>query len=249
MEKFDLHDNQGSDAVALSLKNALSNTNTMKTLVLCNMGSRGTIARTIRQLLQSPTCMLESLDLSNNKFNCGELESLIYALAIYYRRLRELNLSGSSHITPVVWWALIRLIQSPTCMLESLKLGQTRCNDGILDSLTNALSNNSRLTELDLRSMVGNVTANGWQTFVPILRNPNISLEKLDLSDNGIRGHVMDSLADALANNSRLKGLFVFRGYNVHNIIDNPGAFFSRILCNTSSIMNTYNSNHTLEEL
>ncbi len=43
--------------------------------------------------------------------------------------------------------------------------------------------------------------------------------------------------------------MIVFRGYNVHDIIDSCVAFFSHILCNTSSIMNTYNSNHTLTKL
>jgi hypothetical protein len=64
-------------------------------------------------------------------------------------------------------------------MLDSLKIGQTRCNDGYLDSLMNALFNNSRLTgELDLHSLVGNGTAIGRKTCVAILlRNPNISLE------------------------------------------------------------------------
>ncbi len=78
VEKSDLNDNCGGRTLALSLKNALSNTNTTKTLVLCNMGDSGTIETTICQLLLSPTCMLESLDLSSNEFNHRELESLVY---------------------------------------------------------------------------------------------------------------------------------------------------------------------------
>jgi hypothetical protein len=150
---------------------------------------------------------LESLDLSSNEFNHRELESLMYVFANYHR-LRELNLtdSNNSHITPAVWRILVQLMQSPTSMLESLKMGQTRCNDGYLDSLMNALFNNSRLTELDLHSLVGNVTAIGRQTCVAILlRNPNISLEYFNLSDNGICCCVRVLLADALANNIRLK--------------------------------------------
>ena len=43
--------------------------------------------------------------------------------------------------------------------------------------------------------------------------------------------------------------MIVFRGYNDHDIIDSCVAFFSHILCNTSGIMNTYNSNHALTKL
>jgi Ran GTPase-activating protein (RanGAP) involved in mRNA processing and transport len=50
VEKSDLCDNCGGRTVSLSFKNALKNTNTMKTLILCNMGDSGTIATTICQL-------------------------------------------------------------------------------------------------------------------------------------------------------------------------------------------------------
>mmetsp|Transcript_26263 Transcript_26263/g.56391 ORF Transcript_26263/g.56391 Transcript_26263/m.56391 type:complete len:140 (-) Transcript_26263:1130-1549(-) len=66
LEKLSLKRNSINDAAALSL-NALSNNNTLKTLNL-GMNYDITIAgwRALFEILQSPTCMLEDLDLSNN---------------------------------------------------------------------------------------------------------------------------------------------------------------------------------------
>jgi hypothetical protein len=63
----------------------------------------------------------------------------------------------------------------------------------------------------------------------------------------------MVPLADVLANNEKLKALTI--GYRTdmlfrpHVTSNDSGAAFSRMLCNTSSILGTYNSNHTLEKL
>ena len=105
---------------------------------------------------------------------------------------------------------------------------------------------------LDLSACDG-VTPDGWDVLVDVLHNTDSALELIDLSNNIIDNQVMVSFADALANNNTLKGLMFGcyvhgRGPQVVTSIDNEAAF-TRSLCNTSSIVNTYNSNHTLENL
>ena len=70
-------------------------------------------------------------------------------------------------------------------MLEKLNLSGNGINDEVSAALSIALTNNSRLRELDLSRNLY-VTATGWVGFSVVLRNPNTALEKMDLSDNQI---------------------------------------------------------------
>ena len=87
--------------------------------------------------------------------------------------------------------------------------------------------------------------------FSNVLRNPNSALEMLDLGM-----HPMDdqtiisfSFADALSNNSRLKHLLMnLWRFNTFVTSIGYGALV-HLLCNKSSIMDTFLSNHILEEI
>ena len=143
--------------------------------------------------------------------------------------LETLDLGWSIH-----WLAFLQPLQDPSCRLKKLILNCCAITDEVATALRNALTNNSRLRELGLVSN-RDVTATGWVGFSTVLRNPNSSLEKLDLRGNRINDHVMTSFADALANNNMLREL----GY----------ASFSNIFCNNASILSTFHSNHSLEKL
>ena len=80
------------------------------------------------------------------------------------------------------------------------------------------------------------------------LRNPNSKLEVLDLENDPINNHVIIPFADALSNNWRLQKLVITS--EMSNIT--PDGFLSftyTLLCNNSSILSTYLSNHSLEML
>jgi hypothetical protein len=71
---------------------------------------------------------------------------------------------------------------------------------------------------------------------------------------DAINDEVMHSFADALANNNKLRELNVGDITDVddiayNNITLDGYAAMTNILCNTSSILNTFNSNHTLVAL
>ena len=202
-----------------------------------------TILRTIEN------CRLEKLHLSNGNINEGATLSLSRMLLCHGATLKTLNLRNSiNNLSIVGWQALFQLLQDPSYRLEKLDLS---CNSNITDkvaaALSNALANNSRLRELDLSYNVG-VTPMGWEAFSTVLCNPNTALEKVDIVVNDITDHVMIMFADALATNIRLRELHLLFGL-ISEISQEDYAAFTHILCNNSSIANTYCSNHTLGRL
>jgi hypothetical protein len=72
-------------------------------------------------------------------------------------------------------------------------------------------------------------------------------LEKLDLRANSVNDHVMVSFADAMANNSKLTECIFHR--DICHVTSIGYVAFTHILCNNSSILSTYHSNHTLGKL
>ena len=113
--------------------------------------------------------------------------------------------------------------------------------------LPNALVNNNRLRDLDIRNNT-DVTDQGWIILAnAILRNPNSALERLDISGSHINSRITIAFADALMNNSRLKELYLGQSGSRMNSDGNEA--FTHLLCNTSSIIETFQSNHTLTTL
>jgi hypothetical protein len=115
-------------------------------------------------------------------------------------------------------------------------------NDRAVISFTGALVANNTLRVLDLSDNFA-VTPAGCETFSTVLRNPISALEYLYLNTNSINDHALVSFIDALNNNKTLRrfeisgnGDITVAGYEA----------FPNLLCNTSSIMDTYHSNHTL---
>jgi hypothetical protein len=110
------------------------------------------------------------------------------------------------------------------------------------------LSTTAWLRELTLQRN-HNVTASGWVALSIVLRKPTLVLEKLDLSCNHINNNVMVSYADTFSNNRKLRELILDLDTNSNSIFVEGYTAFTHILCNTSSIMSTYHSNHSLEKL
>jgi hypothetical protein len=142
----------------------------------------------------------------------------------------------------------IPLLQDPYAILE--ELGQVNDDAPItneeLEALTVVLETNSSLKTLML-SATNSITTEGWVTFSAVLRNQNSKLEILVLYDSHMDDTVMNSFADALTINRNLQQL---RVGNCDSVTVNGGyAALTRTLCNKSSILSTYHSNHTLNML
>ncbi|EJK55167.1 hypothetical protein THAOC_25128, partial [Thalassiosira oceanica] len=85
----------------------------------------------------------------------------------------------------------------------------------------------------------------GTQVIAASLANPECSLESLNLRGCNIEDEGAATLAGGLRNNQRLTRMSLQN----NNITKRGWNAFSPILCDTSSINATYNSNHTLQDL
>ena len=94
-----------------------------------------------------------------------------------------------------------------------------------------------------ISGLIGNA---GCEALATLLEDPNCNLNKLYVSGNPINIRGAISIANSLANNTKLQFL------SLHiSPIDRRSAegVFCRLLCNTSSINETYSSNHVLERV
>jgi hypothetical protein len=195
------------------------------------------------QLLQNPVCALEILHLNSVGLNNDSIISLRNVIA-NNSRLVELQLSSNQDVTTDGWVSFLTFPSN--AKLEKLYLGYNDdINDEALDVFRIALTNNRWLKDLHLGSFP-NVTTAGWTAFSSVVRNPNSLLEKLRLTPQGDSedsvNDIAISFADALTSNKRLRELTIGSSTEIY-------APFAHILCNSSSIMSTYNSNHILSEL
>ena len=81
----------------------------------------------------------------------------------------------------------------------------------------------------------------GCETLATLLQDPCCNLQIINLMINNIGSNGAVTLANGLANNTKLKHLFL----DSNPIGQEEMNVFSRLLCNTSSINQTYSSNHT----
>jgi hypothetical protein len=116
----------------------------------------------------------------------------------------------------------------------------------MIESLASALATNDHLKELYLNN-IAPITSVGWQNFASVLRNPDSALEELVIPGNVINDDILSTFASVLTYNSRLRK-FLIGNYsrNLGQITSVSHAAFTRMLCDKSTILNTYNSNHTL---
>lgn len=120
----------------------------------------------------------------------------------------------------------------------------SRVNEEALGQLMEALSCQSELVELSLkRNCIGQNACCGLISL--LLERSDSKLQTIDLSENNIRNAQAVAIADALTTNRSLTRLDLS-----HNPISRRGwDAFARVLCNSSSIGDTFDSNHTLQDL
>jgi hypothetical protein len=236
------------DDVLSSISNALLDNCTLKSLILLGDGEyapSATVANrgALIQLLHNPMCALEILHLHSVGLNNDSIISLRNVIA-NNSRLRELRLDSNDDVTTDGW---VNFLTFPSnAKLEKLILIGNNINDYALDIFRISLTNNRWLKDLHLGHFP-NVTTAGWTAFSAVLRNPNSLLENLRLIPQGDSDKdIAISFADALTNNKRLRELRIC--CSVTDSSKEIYAAITRTVCNSSSILGTYNSNHFLSE-
>ena len=134
--------------------------------------------------------------------------------------------------------ALANLLRYSATGLHTLCLWDNIDDEG-LDILVGGLTD-SRLNVLQLA--LNSITARGWRSLASLLEHPNCNLERLHCSTNNDECVLV--VANALISNHKLK--FLGLGNRDYQISAEGWSIFSKILCDTSSINNTFLSNHTL---
>jgi len=86
----------------------------------------------------------------------------------------------------------------------------------------------------------------GCLALATLLEDPICNLHTLELQGNDIGNEGAIAIANSLVNNTKLKRLRLNNNPFNQSMVENA---FSKVICNTSNVNNTYNSNHTLENL
>ena len=234
-----------------------------------NMTITEEVSRSLSTLFQSDNCQLEYLDLNNMNIDIDDdgmavlargLASLSSLEWLYLRRmstsdrglqdlaeglvgcnLEDLALTNNMLMDSVSGLRSLGALVRRTTSMHSLSLRDCSLTDAGLQSFVEGMANCCNLTELSL-SNNRSITANGLASLSSLFGAEHCSLCTLSL--HGI--NVGDDGAAALANG--LRGNKSLRAIDLHNstFTATGWAAFSRLLCDTSSVNNTYLSNHTL---
>jgi len=201
----------------------------------------------IRQLslaIEGCSKSLKTFDYNNNHSEAGNVVNIITALSVH-PQLERLHLCGC--IGRNEYTALSTLLHCTTAQLQELILYHNNIDDEGVDMIVQAFSQENKLKELNLgTNQYQSITIKGWKTLSTLLEMPGCSLETLCIYHNNIGDEGALVFANALKNNSTLKTLDLTAEGSITAEGWTP---FLNLLCDASSVNNTYLSNHTLENI
>jgi Ran GTPase-activating protein (RanGAP) involved in mRNA processing and transport len=184
---------------------------------------------------------LKCLCLSGNSIDNEGVNALVSGLPKGCK-LEELHLSDNGVFSAAGLKSLSSIFQTVS-NLKQLHLRGNAIDDNGLKALVEGMTNCCSLTKLDL-SHNESVTADGLRA---LLRSDHCSLKELELWGMRIGDERAVALADGLVGNKSMERLYFCPGSS--GITDVGWSAFSRLLCDTSSVNNTFLSNHTLTNI
>ena len=119
--------------------------------------------------LQSPSCMLQKLNLCRNCLRDEEMSRLANSLLNNYV-LRHLDLRSNYDVTISGWRSFSAIFQNPNSALETVDLRGNAIDDDVMVSFASSLDGNNNLKEL-LDEGGNRITTAGWDAFSNILCN------------------------------------------------------------------------------
>ena len=239
LKSLTLAGNAMGDEGLKALAACLSNSNNLETLDLSYNGLFSAIG--LRQFsdLIPAALNLKELYLSGSSINGEGMQALAVGLR-NHRALERLDLSDNA----IGSEGLRALAAAEISSLRSLNLSRTAINDEAMGVFKDWMAKLCNLTSLNL-SCNNLVTSSGLAVLTPIFRRGSCSLKEIDLSWMDIDESVAQSFAEALVGNESLEKLSSEFSY----LTFAAWSAFSTLLCDTSSVNNTYLSNHTLEAI
>ena len=203
------------------------------------------------------------LDISRNGIG-NEGATALGSLLGSMNTLKELGMGGmlysyeNGNIVPQWQPLFTTLLSGSNLDLVFLDLGSNNIDDEVIRHLTRLVTSMSSLKHLRLNHNT-RVTPSGWQVLTEFFQSTNFTLRKLDLDGNNINDDTLITFTNALSNNKTLKLLSIESCTEVDSDSDSDAGdetiseggweAISTFLCNKTSILETYNSNHTLQDL
>jgi Ran GTPase-activating protein (RanGAP) involved in mRNA processing and transport len=186
---------------------------------------------------------LKKLDLSHNSIGGQDLRSdSVVQEPNEISILERLDLMGNAFsVSGLI--SLGNLLQG-TRTLRELNLCNCAIDDEGLQALAESISNCCNLTRLYLSSN-RSITATGLTSLSSFVHSDECCLQHLCLDEINFGDDGALALANGLKGNNTLKSLY-FRPASA-GLTSVGWSAFSKLLCATTSINNTYLSNHTLE--
>ena len=127
--------------------------------------------------------------------------------------------------------------------LEDLCIKGSGIGDEEVLALVDGLTHCNKLRRFYLYSDVGTISNIGWKSLSTLLEVPGSNLENLHLDASDITDEQAQMMANALRCNKKLKILSV---YYEEGDIGKAWSVFTKVICDTSNISSTYQSNHTI---
>lgn len=221
----------------------------LKSLDLCsNKAITPSGWRSFFNSLQTRRIQLKTLDISFNRIG-NEGVAALGGLLSHISSLKTLKMFGisqndvSNRITAQGWQTFFNTLQDSNLDLSRLDLGgHNNIDDDSIQHLIPLLSRMSSLKHLSL-SENEVATPSGWQALTGYLQSPNFAV------DNNINDDTVVAFSTALAHNRTLECLDLFGCCDEDDnelITERGWSAVSTLVCNKRSIIDTYNSNHTL---
>ena len=129
--------------------------------------------------------------------------------------------------------------------LKTINFGSNNITDEQLLPIVEAIKGGC-YTSLQVLSLYGNRIGNvGCHAIATLLEHTNCNIKLLSLETDQIGNEGATTIANSLANNTKLKRLYL--GGNPFDA--SAVGIFCTVLCNASSVNDTYLSNHTLKDV
>jgi Leucine-rich repeat (LRR) protein len=228
------------------LGDSLATSRKMKRIDLCWSRSITPVGwRGFSEGLTSPLCPLLELDISECEINDEGALAIASALT-ENTSLEKLVMAHNRNISSLGWIECFLIMWKNEIRLKQLDLSDNNINDYGATMLATTLVKMSSLESFSLTGMTS-VSSFGWQEFADPRSLSKLRVLRLGKSHNTppIDDSVIICFVDALIGNTSLID-FQFYGYELSEV---GRRALANALCDKSSLVNTFLSNHTLQSI